>query len=127
VEDVERFRNEFRDGYNECFPQKKVKIRKIDIRKPWLDDDSLKGKVKERNQLYALNLKTTVGLRPNEANQLRFLTTEVGHLRKSLKKEFFVKELSGAVKNSRAGKVGKQCASSCRTYSCNDRIVARDS
>jgi hypothetical protein len=34
VEDVERFRNEFRDGYNECFPQKKVKIRLIDIRKP---------------------------------------------------------------------------------------------
>ena len=26
VEDSIRFRNEFRDGYNKCFPQKRVKI-----------------------------------------------------------------------------------------------------
>ena len=46
VEDAIRFRNEFRDGYNKCFPQKRVKIRRIDIRKPWLNDDTLKGKIK---------------------------------------------------------------------------------
>ena len=48
VEDAIRFRNEFRDGYNECFPQRKIRIKKIDIRKPWLDNDSLKGKIKEK-------------------------------------------------------------------------------
>ena len=31
VESATRFRNELRDGYNGCFPQKKVKIRKIDL------------------------------------------------------------------------------------------------
>ena len=53
VEDAVRFRNEFRDGYNGCFPQKRVRIRKIDVRKPWLDDDTLKGKIKERNRLHS--------------------------------------------------------------------------
>ena len=31
VEDAIRFRNEFRDGYNNCFPQKRVKISKIRV------------------------------------------------------------------------------------------------
>ena len=55
VDDAIRFRNELRDGYNTCFPQRKVKIRKIDLRKPWLDDDLLKNKIKERNTLCAWN------------------------------------------------------------------------
>ena len=88
LDDAVRFRNEFRDGYNECFPQKRVKIRKIDVRKPWLDDDTLKGKIKERNRLYTLKLKASNGLVPEEADQLRTLTSEVGQLRQGLKNLF---------------------------------------
>ena len=57
AEDAIRFKNEFRDGYNRFFPQRKVRIRRIDLRKPWLDDDTLKDKIKERNGLYALKLR----------------------------------------------------------------------
>ena len=134
VEDSIRFRNEFRDGYNKCFPQKKVKIRKIDLRKPWLNDDTLKGKIKERNRLYALGLKGRLG--PYEADQLRLLTSEVDHLRKSLKKTFFARQLSEAGKNSKAawrvlhdfiGKTGNKRGSQCRAFSCGGRIITRDS
>ena len=34
-EDINEFRNGLRDGYNDCFPQKRCKLRKIDIEKPW--------------------------------------------------------------------------------------------
>ena len=33
------------------FPTEKSKNKGIDIRKPWLDDATLKGKIKERNRL----------------------------------------------------------------------------
>ena len=48
VEDGIKFRNEFRDKYNECFPQKRVKIRKIDKKKPWLCDDTFLSKLREK-------------------------------------------------------------------------------
>ena len=92
--------------------------------------------MKERNRLYALNLKVTGGLAPRMADRLRLLTSEVGQLRRDLKKSFFAKELSEAGKNSRAawrvlhdfiGKAGRRGNSSCRTFSCNGRMITRDS
>ena len=47
-EDCSRFRNEFRDAYNSFFPQKRVKVRKIDMLKPWLNNEILLSKVKVR-------------------------------------------------------------------------------
>merc|ERR1711911_49855 len=84
VEDSIRFRNELRDGYNQCFPQKRVRVRNIDIRKPWLDDDILKGKIKEKNRLYALKLRTSGGLSSVDADRLGVLTSEVGRLKHEL-------------------------------------------
>ena len=102
VDDAIKFRNELRDGYNTCFPLKRVRVRKIDIRKPWLDDEALKSKIKERNRLYALKLKGTHGLSFDSANQLGLLTSEIGTLKRDLKKSFFARQLNEAGKNSRA-------------------------
>ena len=121
AEDAATFRNEFRDGYNHCFPLKRVRLRRIDIRKPWLCDDIFLGKVKERNRLYATQFKTPGGLSLAASLRLAQLTSEVNHLRRSLKKEHFARRLSEAGKNSKAawrvlhdfiGKPGKVSSSS---------------
>ena len=62
AEDVARFRNEIRDEYDRCFPQKRVRLRNIDKRKPWLNDAELLGLIKERDRLYSRNLKQPGGL-----------------------------------------------------------------
>ena len=102
AEDAARFRNEFRDGYNECFPQKRVRLRGIDIRKPWLCDEDFLGKVKEKNRLYAAQFKHPGGLGEAEQARLALLTKEVNHLRRDLKRCFFARKLSESGKNSRA-------------------------
>merc|ERR1739838_322599 len=40
AEDSVKFENELGDVYNLCFPLKKIRIRKIDEKKPWLTDVS---------------------------------------------------------------------------------------
>ena len=99
AEDAIRFKNEFRDGYNRFFPQRRVRIKKIDLRKPWLDDDTLKEKIKERNRLYALKLRGEIEQVPDGSDRLRSLTLEVGQLRRQLKKSYFAEQLSRAGKN----------------------------
>ena len=66
------------------------------------DEAPFKSKIKERNRLYALNLRATGGLVPVAIDRLRVLTSEVGHLRQQLKKSFFSKQLSEAGRDSRA-------------------------
>ena len=56
-EDANRFRNEFRDMYNTCFPLIRKKICKIDLLKPWLCDNTFLSKVKEKNRLFSCHLK----------------------------------------------------------------------
>ena len=51
VEDASRFRNELRDAYNICFPQKKIRIKNINLLKPWLNNDALISKIKYKNKL----------------------------------------------------------------------------
>ena len=101
AEDAIRFKNEFRDGYNRFFPQRRVRIKKIDLRKPWLDDDTLKEKIKERNGLYALKLKGGIEWVPDGTDHLRSLTLEVGQLRRQLKKSYFAEQLSRALEQAR--------------------------
>jgi hypothetical protein len=49
VEDnVARFRNEFRDVYNEVFPLTEDKRKQKDKEKPWLDDPQFKVMVREK-------------------------------------------------------------------------------
>ena len=135
-EDAIRFKNEFRDGYNRFFPQRRVRIKKIDLRKPWLDDDTLKEKIKERNRLYALKLRGGIERVPDGSDRLRSLTLEVGQLRRQLKKSYFAEQLSRAGKDSKAawrvlhgfiGKLGKGGGINCRTFSCDGRVLTRDS
>jgi hypothetical protein len=39
MDESDRFRNEFRDIYNVCFPLVRKRVRKIDLLKPWLCDE----------------------------------------------------------------------------------------
>ena len=84
AEDAARFRNELRDGYNKCFPQKKVRIRRIDKTKPWLNDAELLGLMKRRDKLYARNLKQPGGLAHADLALLRELSADVNRRRKDI-------------------------------------------
>ena len=61
-----------------------------------------KNKIKERNRLYALKLKRVHGLSPGDADRLGLLTSEIGTLKRDLKKSFFARQLDVAGKNSKA-------------------------
>ena len=45
---VGRFRNEFRDMYDETFPLVERRRRRRDVEKPWLDDEEFKEQVREK-------------------------------------------------------------------------------
>ena len=101
-----------------------------------MDDDTLKDKIKERNRLYALKLRGKIEQVPDGVDRLRLLNLEVGKLRHQLKRSFFAEKLSKAGKNSKAawrvlhdfiGKLGKGGGVNCRTFSCDGRVLTRDS
>ena len=50
---VARFRNEFRDMYDEAFPWVERKRSRRDEEKPWLDDVEFRGLVQEKGELYS--------------------------------------------------------------------------
>ena len=50
---VARFRNAFRDLYDESFPWAEDRRIKRDEEKPWLDDGEFKGLVREKGELYS--------------------------------------------------------------------------
>ena len=122
--DAARFRNELRDEYNKCFPLKKVKVRKIDETKPWLNDRELLALMRKRDGLYVRNLKRPGGLPQAGLDLLRTLSAEVNRRRKDLKRSYFAQGLSDAGKNSREAWrvlhsfIGKQSkvGASCRTF-----------
>ena len=58
---VARFRNSFRDLYNESFPWVEDKRSRRDEEKPWLDDVEFKGLVKEKGVLYSKKIKGNAG------------------------------------------------------------------
>ena len=96
VEDAATFRNELRDEYNKCFPQKKVRVRKIERTKPWLCDAELLGLMKRRDRLYARHLKQPGGLQLADLASLRSLSAEVTRQRKDLKRSHFAQKLNEA-------------------------------
>ena len=51
-EDTNLFFEQLKDGYDACFPPKKVKLKRIDVAKPWLNNDEMITRIKERNRLY---------------------------------------------------------------------------
>ena len=54
---VARFRNEFRDMYDEAFPWVEDKRSRRDEEKPWLDGVEFKELVKEKGELYSRKIK----------------------------------------------------------------------
>ena len=48
-DDAANFRNQVRDMYDMCFPQKRIKVNVKDILKPWLCDDEFIAMVREKN------------------------------------------------------------------------------
>ena len=96
-------------------PLIRVKKRKVDIMKPWLNDSVLIQKIKDRNRLFALHTKETDGCTADGLVNLRRMTREVNHLRRDLKKSHFARQLDEAGRNCKeAWKVlhsfiGKPC------------------
>ena len=96
-----------------------------------MNDDTLLGKIKERNRLYALQLKGT----GPDVGSLRRLTLEVNHLRRDLKRAYFTRRLIEAGRDSRAmwkvlhNLIDRQekTGSSCRTFFRNGVPITGDS
>ena len=134
AEDAARFRNDMRDQYNVCFPQRKVKIRKIDEKKPWLNDPELIGLIKERDKLYARNLKQPGGLLQTDLDRLQAFSADVNKRRKDMKKSFFAERLGEAGKDAKKawsvihGFTGKQQKNniSCRTFEDGGASITGD-
>ena len=92
---VARFRNSFRDMYDEVFPWVEDKRRKVDEEKPWLDDGEFKELVREKGRLYSRKIKGVIG--EEEGRRLVEVNREVNSMRRRLKREYF---------NQRLGEIG---------------------
>ena len=128
---VAKFRNEFRDMYNESFPWVENKKSKRDREKPWLDDPEFKSLVEEKATLYKQKLR---GLLDDvQQHRLADVNKEVNKMRKNLKKQYFKDKLDERVGDLRAtwetlgevlsGKKGKDRSSACRYFSGEDGPV----
>ena len=98
---VGRFRNEFRDMYDNAFPWVKVKKSKRDIEKPWLDDPEFKELLQEKSKLYSKKIK---GELSNE-QKIEFdnLCKSVNRTRQRLKRAYFnekIEEAKGDLKTT---------------------------
>ena len=125
---VARFRNSFRDLYNEAFPWVEDKRRKRDVEKPWLDDAEFKGLVEEKGVLYSRKLKGRASRA--EEGRLVEVSREVNRMRGRLKREYFAQRLEGIKGDLRAtwevlGEVlrghkgkGGQCVVTLRKMGC---------
>ena len=97
---VARFRNSFRDMYDEGFPWVEDKRKRRDVEKPWLDDVEFKGLVEEKGRLYSGKLKGRLG--EDEQQRLVEISREVNRLRRRLKREYFEQRLEGIKGDLRA-------------------------
>ena len=88
---VARFRNSFRDLYDESFPWVEDKRSRRDEEKPWLDDVEFKELVKEKGVLYSRKIKGNAG--EEECRRLVEVSREVNKMRRKLKREYFDQRL----------------------------------
>ena len=79
---VGRFRNEFRDMYDEAFPWVEDKRARKDEEKPWLDDGDFKELVREKGGLYSKKMRGA--LTEEEGHRLVEVTREVNRTRQRL-------------------------------------------
>ena len=88
---VARFRNEFRDLYDEAFPWAEDRRSKRDEEKPWLDDVELKALVKEKGVLYSRKVRG--GLDEEGGHRLAEVSRKVNSMRRKLKRDYFDQRL----------------------------------
>ena len=88
---VARFRNSFRDLYDESFPWVEDKRSKRDEEKPWLDDVEFKELVREKGRLYSRKVKGLLG--EGEEERLVKVNKEANNMRRKLKREYFDQRL----------------------------------
>ena len=81
---VSRFRNEFRDLYDEAFPWVEDKKSRRDEEKPWLDDEGFKELVAEKGKLYFRKNRGLLG--EEGTGRLVEVNREVNRMRKRLKR-----------------------------------------
>ena len=128
---IGKFRNEFRDMYDECFPWTESKKRKRDMEKPWLDEPEFKNLVEEKAELYKKKVKGL--LDEKQVQRLEEVNKEVNKLRKSLKRRYFQEKLNDQIGNLRAtwetlgealsGRKGKKQSSACRYFTGNNEAI----
>ena len=88
---VGRFRNAFRDMYDEEFPWVESKKKRRDEEKPWLDDGEFKELVKEKGELYSGKIRGR--LSEGEQRRLVEVCREVNKMRRRLRREYFDRSL----------------------------------
>ena len=88
---VARFRNSFRDMYDEAFPWVQDRRSKRDEEKPWLDDAEFKELVRVKGGLYSRKVKGVLG--EGESERLVEVSREVNRMRRRLKREYFDQRL----------------------------------
>ena len=88
---VARFRNAFRDLYDESFPLVEDKRNRRDEEKPWLDDGEFKELVKEKGVLYSRKIKGNAS--GGDCRRLVEVSREVNKMRRKLKREYFDQRL----------------------------------
>ena len=70
------------------------------MEKPWLHNDEILSKIKERNRLYAITKKNPQIAHVHQ-ERLKHLGREINSLRNSLKRTFFSQKLEIAGKNTK--------------------------
>ena len=128
---VAKFRNQFRDMYNENFPQVNTKKCKRDREKPWLDNEEFKNLIEEKGRLYNNKLKGVAS--EAELSKLKEINKEVNKMRRNLKKQYFQEKLNERIGNLRAtwetlgealkGRRGKDRSSTCRYFNANGKGI----
>jgi hypothetical protein len=99
VEDnVARFRNKFRDIYNEVFPLTEDKRKRKE--KPWLDDPRFKAMVGEKGELFSRKVKGRE--QEGDRERLAEVTREVNRNRRQLRKAYFSQRLEGVMGDARS-------------------------
>ena len=86
-----RFRNEFRDMYDEAFPWVEDRRSRKDVEKPWLDDVGFKELVREKGDLYSRKIRGKLGEEGLE--RLDKVKRQVNSTRQRLKRAYFVQRL----------------------------------
>ena len=121
---VARFRNSFRDLYDESFPWVEVKRSRRDEEKPWLDDAEFKELVSEKGRLYSRKVRGQ--LVQEEEGRLAEVNGEVNRMRRRLKRAYFDQRLGEIEGDLRAtwevlgevlrGRRGKSRGGACQYF-----------